>query len=404
MTENHSIILVSDEADITQAVGDALADVEDVKLDVQPGTLASINGAAVQLIDRHNLIVFKLNAETDRDAVAKLRAEVGARGNLLALSDGSISLSQAMELKQTGIDEILPFPIAREVLAKELLALSGHQPQLPALTSDQGAPKLGHVIPVLPVRGGSGATTVAINLANALQEKTGLRHKTATYRVALVDLDVQFGTIASALDLAASDILFRMASEQVTLDATFIAQSMQRHKSGLDVLAAPDRFAPIEALDRAQIDALVGHLQRAYDCVVIDMPRVLVEWIAPILTRSSRLLMVTDSTVPSIRQAHRMIDFLSQERLDLPVDMVVSREKKPLFAARHHVEAQRVLDRPLKYWLPDDPRHARQALDRGVLLDEVASKAPLAKALHRMAKSILTETKSAEAAHKVKSN
>ncbi|MDQ2089688.1 AAA family ATPase [Marimonas arenosa] len=397
-TANHSIILISNEDDITHAVGEALTDIKDVTLDVRPGTLASVNGAAVQMVDQHNLIVFKLNADTDREAVAELREQVGARGTLLALSDGSISLAEAMELKQNGIDEILPFPISREVLTKELLALSGHRTQLPALMNDEDAPRMGHVVPVMPVRGGIGATTVAINLADALQQKTGMRRKTAAHRVALVDLDIQFGTVANALDLDPSDIFFRMASEQVNLDATFISQSMQQHDSGLDILAAPDRFAPIEALDRAQVDALVGHLQRGYDYVVIDMPRTLVEWIAPILTRAARLLMVTDTTVPSIRQAHRLIEFFSQERLDLPVDMVVNHEKKPMFAARHHVEAQKVLDRPLKYWLPDDPRHARQALDRGELLSDAAGGAPLTKAIRRMSETILTETKNADAA------
>lgn len=391
-TDNHSIILISNDEGVTRAVGEALADINDVSLDVQAGTLSSVNGAAVQMIEQNNLVVFKLSADTDRHAVTFLRDKVGSRGTLLALSDGSISLAEAMELKQTGIDEILPFPISRDVLSKQLLDLSGYRTQLPALMDAEGAPRMGHVIPVLPVRGGTGATTVAINLADALQDKSGLRRKTAKNRVALIDLDVQFGTVSSALDLSPSDVFLRLASEQIDLDATYLSQSMQAHESGLDVLSAPAKFLPIEALERTQIDQLIGQLQRRYDYVVIDMPRTLVDWNDPILSRAARLLMVSDTTVPSIRQAHRLMEFFSEVRLDLPIDMVISREKKPLVSPRHHVEAQKVLERPLKYWLPDDPRHTRAALDRGELLSKAANSAPLTKAIRRMAKTILAET------------
>ncbi len=390
-TDTRSIMLISDDADIRKAVSDALSDYKDVALKIQGGTLTSVNGAAVKMVDQHSLIVFRLKENTDRDSVMALREKAGGRGTLLALSDGSISLADAMELKDIGIDEVLPFPISQQQLSKQLLALSGYRTQLPALLGSHGAPRLGHVIAVCPVRGGIGASTVAINLADSLQDKTGLGRRQARHKVVLVDLDLQFGTLASALDLEASDTLFRMAGDGHVPDATFLAQALQRHPSGLDVLTAPDRFAPIDALQRAQIDALVGNLQRAYDYVVIDLPRSLVDWMGPVLARCHKLMMVTDTTVPSIRQAHRLLEFYTEERLDLPAEIVVNHERRPMFLARHHAEAQKVLERPLMHWLPDDPKPARLALDRGELLSKAAGSSALAKSIRKMARRLLDE-------------
>lgn len=396
-----SIILISDDTTISDAVRGAILPEDGVSIDVHPTTLAAVNGKAVKMANEHDLIVFRLNPDTDRAAVADLRAKAGGKGTLLALSDAPISLVEARDLKKAGIDEILPFPLPSDDLRDQLLELSGRGPRLPALIERSGP--LGQVIAVAPVRGGIGASMVAVNLADQLQAKTGFWRKSASKRVALVDLDIQFGTVASALDLNASDTFYRLATETIVPDRTFLAQSMEVHSSGLTVLTAPDRFAPLDAFDRKQIDAVIGHLQREYDFVVVDMPRTLVDWISPILSRCARLLLVTDTSVPSIRQARRLIDFYTEERLDLPVDIVVNREKKPLVASSSHAEAAKVLDRPLKYWLPDDPRRARSALDRGLLLSQLSQGGQLLPAIRKMARKLLAETTRTVAARPVTS-
>jgi Flp pilus assembly CpaE family ATPase len=385
-----SIILISDDTTINDAVCGALLPGDQVSVEIYPTTLAAVNGKAVKMANEHDLIVFRLNPDTDPGAVVDLRKETGRKGTLLALSDTPISLAEARNLKKAGIDEILPFPLSSDDLRDQLLEMSGRTPLLPALIERSGA--LGQVIAVAPVRGGIGASTVAANLADQLQAKTGLWRKSASNRVALVDLDIQFGTLASALDINSSDTFYRLATEMIVPDRNFLAQSMEVHASGLTVLTAPDRFAPLDALDRKQIDAVIGQLQREYDFVVVDMPRTLVEWIAPIISRCARLLLVTDTSVPSIRQARRLIDFYTEERLDLPVDMIVNREKKPFISSSSHAEAAKVLDRPLKYWLPDDRRRARAALDRGQLLSQLTQGGALLSAIRKVARKIATET------------
>jgi len=263
---------------------------------------------------------------------------------------------------------------------------------LPTIYTQPAGKPLGQVIGICPVRGGIGASTLAVNLADQLQGRTGIFRKRTRNRVAVVDLDLQFGSIATELDLSPSPGLYKMGRDKVKPDRTFLKQCLVRHVSGLEVMTAPDEFMPLDAINGEQMTALIDTLKQEFDYVVLDLPRSLVEWLDAIVSACDRILMVTDSTVPSIRQAYRLIDFFAQTRLEPPVEIVVSHEKKSMFKAGHHAEAEKVLGRALRYWLPYDPRHARTALDRGQLLSQAANGCALSKAIRAMSREILQET------------
>jgi pilus assembly protein CpaE len=392
MDTRSSIIVISDTDQIIEAVRGAVSTEQDIDVSVRKDTLNRVNGAAVQLARDNDLVVFRLRDEHDHAAVRALREKIGGEGKLLALSDAELKLSEALALRKAGVDEILPYPAEREELRDLILALTRKAPQLPALAGRGAERRLGQVLAVCPARGGVGSSTIAINLADQLQQKTGLLRKTTGARVAVVDLDLQFGSVSAALDMAPSEALFRMATEKIVPDRTFVDQAMVEHASGLWVLTAPKQFLPVDALARDQVDALIGHLQQEFDYVVVDFARTLVDWIAPVVSRASRILMVTDTTVPAIRQAQRLIGFFGEERFDPPVDIVINRERKPIISAAHHAAAAKTLGRDLKYWLPDDPKPMRQALDRGVLLSEAASGSSVMKGLRGIARAIVKDS------------
>ena len=391
MSNNKSLVLIADNSDITEAVTKAVDHLEDVTLELHEGTLASANGSAARMLSQHDLVVFRLSEVGDRDLVKQLRSKVGAGGSLMALSDKDISLNEARDLKKSGVDEILPFPIAQEELEEQIERLSGKNSMLPAIY-DPDLHRLGHVIAVCPAQGGLGASTLAVNLADQLQGHSGLLKKTRKNKVAIVDLDLQFGSISSALDVEPSPGLTKLIQDQNTPDRTFLKQCMIEHETGLDILSAPEEFMPMNELAREQIDALINILRKEYDYVVIDLPRCLVEWLGAVVSSCDRMLMLTESSVPSIRQSCRLVDFFARERLEPPIEMVVGHESKPLFRAGHHTEAEKALGRDLRYWLPFDPKPARTALDRGQPLSKVANSSALSKAIRGIARTILEDT------------
>jgi pilus assembly protein CpaE len=258
----------------------------------------------------------------------------------------------------------------------------------PARLPVKWSPAESRLILVAKARGGAGATSVAVNLAVELARKRGLFRGSPPRRVAIVDLDVQFGNVASLLDLEDRGgmlALLRMTGEP---DAQAVRNALLAHRSGLRVLAAPRSAIPLEALDADRIEAILAALMAEFDYVVVDLPPVLIIWMEPLLRRACRMLMVCDLTVPSVASARRVIDLMREDNPALPVEILISRETKPLFQRRIHREASKALGLPLAHWLPDEPKLSRIALDRGEPLALLAPRSPWAKAIRDLAAAL----------------
>ncbi len=210
-------------------------------------------------------------------------------------------------------------------------------------------------------RGGVGATTFAVNLAIGLCEAG----QKAKRRVAIVDFDLQFGTVGSSLDLVDKGGLLALAQLDYEPDLHAVRAALQSHGSGLSVLPAPRHPVPLDALDALRVQSIIDSLLASHDAVVVDLPPALVDWLEPLLRRAERVFMVTDLAVTSIDCAKRILDTFREDAPDLRVEIIVGREKKPFLAGRIHREIATVLDQPLRHWLPFDPKRARLALDRG---------------------------------------
>lgn len=239
-------------------------------------------------------------------------------------------------------------------------------------------------------RGGGGATSLAVNLALELRKKPRLFGSDQAPRVVVVDFDVQFGKVASLLDLECHDGMIELVRMFAEPDAHAVGGALSTHSSGLRVLAAPSRAIPLDALDPERAGAIVSALMKDFDYVVVDLPSALVPWLEPLLVRASRLLMVTDLAVPSVTSAKQVIDLMREDNPDLVVDIVVSREKRPIFPKSNHREASAALGLPFVDWLPDEPKLFRKATDRGEPLTTFAPRCAWSKAIKQSAKRLHT--------------
>lgn len=389
-SKNKSVLLIANDASIVSQIDHAIAEIPKHDLETQLGTLSGLNGRAVEFAKANDLIVFETNGErqSDLDAMSTLRDELDQEVKIIAVTKDDITLAEARRITRAGADEVLTYPFDLEDLRDQVTRLTSPNPLVVVQQPATGSTAPAAVIAVCKASGGIGATTVAVNLANQLQGKTGMIKKSAQRRVVLVDLDLQFGAVASFVDVDPSDCLYRLAEDGTTPDATYLQQSIVTSKCGVDVLAAPLRFAPLNSLTAQQIEAMIELLQVEYDYVVVDLPQALVEWLSPVLEKADRLMMVTSCTVPAIRQARRLIDFYTTDNIGLPIDIVVNHEKKPVIKGGAYKEAENVLERPLRYWLPTDLRTARAAVDRGEPLQEVSGRSALTRAMGHMTKAL----------------
>lgn len=251
----------------------------------------------------------------------------------------------------------------------------------------------GRIILVAKARGGIGATTLAVNLALEMQMQAMKRSGAVGGRVALVDLDVQLGNAGSFLDLVDRGGMLALARLGPEPDAQAVRHAIVRHPSGLSVLAAPATAMPFEAFDAKRIASILDALAAEHDVVIVDLPPALIDWLEPLLARAERLLMVTDLAVPSIARARRIISLMTEDRPELPVEIVVAHEKKPFRLGQTHRDAATALGHALLHWLPDEAKLARQALDRGEPLVQLAPRCGWCKAVKTMAADLRASTR-----------
>lgn len=378
-----SILVACANNGLGQMVGLALGAEPSVVVATARVSLAGLLAMGPGAFAPHDIIVFEASS-TEPDQLDALRAISDAtqgRMRFLAMTAEPLSLAQARALLDAGVEEVLPLSAVRPDLRAVVTIDAPDAPaEAPAVPGRQG-----RVIAVAKARGGIGATTTAINLATLLLagEKRGPKPK-----VALLDLDLQHGNAGFYLDVAEHGVFADLIRQGRAPDSAFLAAAMTDHPSGLHVLPAPDEIAPLSALTPAIVGALLDALRAEHDFVVVDMPGPLVEWISPVLARAERLLLVTDTSVPAIRQARRLLDIFLEDRADLPVEVVVNGEKRPFSLTPSQKQAAVVLDRPLTHWIPRDDRMARRAVDQGKALVALAPRSPMARALRRLAASL----------------
>ncbi len=391
--KSHSVMLVSESDVIARVVADVFPADEDNKVTSNATSFQALNGAAIQLASDHDVVIFEIDP-VDADEVQAIEDVLARRDDdtlFIALTQNDLSITKARELRRIGVDDVLPLSIDGEELKAALSEkINARTLAQPLVLGDASA--LGKVIPVAKSRGGVGASTVAANLACALVGGKGnFFRKSARSRVALLDFDLQFGNSNVFLDLEDNGGFLQLIESDEKPDDHFLSSILQQHTLGVDVLCAPAPMVPLQSMRPDLVEGIFDLLQRRYDYIVVDLPCAIVEWVEPIFKRATQLALVTDTTVPCVRQARRLIDFYREANMALPVEIVVNRERNKLVRPSHVREAEKVLETKLKHWLPDNPKVARNSVDLGRPVVEMKPQSDLGKALTKLATAVTAD-------------
>ena len=386
MRLNSTLILMSDEAranGIDEKIRGAGHPVS-----TEYATLRTMNGRATELAAKHDVVVFETDPD-DPGELSAIDAIVGTNQReaiFIALTAEDVSITKARALRSRGVDEVLPKNIDAEDL-KSIIDEMRAAKHAPVQQSPTGAVGAGKLIAVAQATGGSGATTTAVNLAAALAAKKGRFSKRPGAKVALIDLDVQFGSVGVLMDLEDNGGFLELVESAAVPDANYLKGIMQSHASGVDVLVAPRQVMPVTAMDPQQFSTLFDVLKSSYDFVVVDLPRALVEWLEPVVSRMDELVLVSDTSVPSMRQAKRLMDFYREDNITVQTTVVIARETKPLIKSEQIAEGEKLLETKFKHWLPANPKVARKSADLGKPLVVAKPGSDIAKAYTALAKT-----------------
>jgi pilus assembly protein CpaE len=159
------------------------------------------------------------------------------------------------------------------------------------------------VMTVLCPKGGAGKTTLSSNLAIGLAQL-------APGEVVLVDLDLQFGDSASALGLTPEHTFTDATRTIESLDTTTLKTYLTPHSSGLFVLCAPTVPTDADRITSEQVERTMELLHESFRYVVVDTASGLDEHALSAIERSTDLVVLSATDVPSIRSTRKEVEAL----------------------------------------------------------------------------------------------
>ena len=309
------------------------------------------------------IVVVDLDEAGESEVVALQRLMLRATNwpPVIAVSRG-FDAAVARVLVQSRIADFLVKPIAPVDLVRACARLT---------TQEMGDSRIdAQIYTLLPSAGGVGVTTLAIQTAMLLLNSRGSRVRPST---CLVDLDFQHGAVADYLDLEPRLDLGEIEPRPERLDKQLLEVMLSHHSSGLAVVAAPHRPAEMRSFDPTVVTRLLDLVSSNFDYVIFDMPRTWFSWTDDVLLGSNQIYIVSEATVPGLRHAKQLVAAINSRLDDAPKpQVIVNRFNQKLFSSGlTRNDLQQVLGDSFAAAIPNDYALVREAIDRGVPLEEV---------------------------------
>jgi pilus assembly protein CpaE len=273
---------------------------------------------------------------------------------------------------------------AREfVVASDLAGLShAITTQAKAVETESS---LGDLVTLFPTRGGVGATTMAVNIAGALQRRGD--------RVCLLDFDLYLGDVLSFLDMPGSYSITDVIANMRRLDRELLDMSIGRHASGLRVLAQSAKVEEAESVRASEVVALIDFLRRHYDYLVIDGVAGFDELSLAVLDASQQIVMVLSQDVPSVRSTKRCLELFRRLGYDeRKLRLVLNRYQRGNKITRQVITE--AVGLPLAHTVTNDFASAIESINRGLMLLDVAPRSALTRDIEALAPALAGEIKS----------
>jgi len=232
------------------------------------------------------------------------------------------------------------------------------------------------VITVCSTKGGIGKTTIAVNLAVAYGRKFE--------KVAVVDLDLQFGDVAMFLDVKPKLTIYDWVKEDK--DGNQIEDYMTHFKDGISILAGPQRPEFAEVITGEDVRKAIVKLRQQYDVVIIDASSHMNEIAIIALENSDDILLMTYLDLPTLKNSKILLDTLESLHLGDRVRVVLNRYMKVKGVTTNTVEA--VIGMDVFSVLPVMDRAMITAVNEGQPLSYSNPRSQVAKRIFKLAEAL----------------
>jgi len=346
------------------------------ELDHESANVESEFASASAAIDclRHvrkkpKLLVVQLGSNCRVETIERLGTGLNGWPILALLS--SDKAEDFLQVHRAGAMQVVPLPLDPENL-RQALRLIGSQ-------FDRG-PLDRHVLAVTGAAGGSGATTIAVNLAYEMAEW----YQRSTI---LAEVTQQMGALASMFDLQPRMTLPDLIRDIHRVDDLLVEKALIPVTEKLRILAGPDVLQSLHNVESEHLIQILGCLKKLADVIILDMPGTFDDLEFQVLSACDHVIVVGTQNVPSIRLLKLLCESLPPERLVHSLWVVLNRYHPGIKGLRLD-DVKQMLGVGRVLAIANDFHAVNLSVNRGSPLRRVAPRTPILRDIHLLIDAI----------------
>lgn len=321
------------------------------------------------LSEAPDIVVLQVAADGESDLAEMVNDSRAGRPPTIIIGPAGKTACMRLAM-QSGARDYLENPVSPAELVASLERIRRE-------IGDRRAPQRSALFAVVSAKGGSGGSFVAVNLAHIMAASSDAR-------VALLDMDLQFSSLAQYLDLKPDHGLLQALDMADQLDGVALHAYMAKHNSGLSMLGVlEDEMVLTRDIPMERLAHLLDTVKRNYERVVVDLPRQIDDVAAAVYDRADHVLLVMQQEIGNLRDAARLRGILLRQ-LGLPeakLDIVVNRYDKNLQVELADIKRALGCDDRELMLVPNQYRNVAESINVGVPMMDHARGSTVTKAL-----------------------
>jgi pilus assembly protein CpaE len=380
------ILPVIQDSTVMELVKYSLKDEDDFTLVEQTVIADGIQPQILRLEPNIVLLDFNINKTYTYNIIDNIALQFPEVAVVVILQESTANVSDGVIL--SGARAFIQYPFSKEKFLSTLRrVVELAQRKVSGLKSQEKISPLPekpkNTIIVFSPKGGTGCTTIAINLAIAL-------HQLTKKRVLLMDGKPIFGDIALSLNIRTSNSISDLISHAGMLDEQLINQVVVEHASGISVLPGPINPAEAQGIHAEDLFKVLTQIQAYYPVVVIDGGNYMHENTVTLMDASNKIVVVMNANLAAIRNVRQFMDVC--QMLSYPPEkimLVLNDYGKRTDIRREEIE--KILKQKITCLIPSDSKLFVSALNEGVPALLKNSRLPAIKIIQKFAVEINEE-------------